>query len=563
METIKKITSPKELFAAVEKECYNIPSDYEVKVTLQDFDGKMACGNERVYIDITPAGNKYCDVVSIELILHSEDEYLSEKKASFTISYTRSGQGETNVLNGCFVNTYEEFSHFINTLLHYLAATSPMIFYPVFIRQVINHSLHHNEWDIKICDKTPNAMQMIISHALSILGRNGVHVVTRHMKNDNEHEAQSASRRDALIAHTFREGGDGRGHLVTIWADNRGRARVKTQGIDYEINRTHAYDIYHAVFQLAEKELSELITGDPQSLLKPIETINYHQQWEFLPEWARFNYGWEHLTTEKAVDMPKLLESLQSKRNYVGRANDMKTVTAHSENYTNSSEWYSEHVVEVKSHLTINHLTPTMVVHVKTEQPSHYRDMVLIEVSVHYDKDYFPDVENVISIRVPHNVLNIYRVLHELVLVFNNCVKRNAGDESIHIAALAHSMAREACMQTQKASLVAQARITNRAQLVNATLSEIYQHLDKEPEIQFDIAEKATVPSNDVTVCISSRNNDGTITIAGGSTPRILIKLGFNVLTLKEAPTRGEIKEFVDELMVLLKETPLGNQQED
>ena len=150
METIKKITSPKELFAAVEKECYNIPSDYEVKVTLQDFDGKMACGNERVYIDITPAGNKYCDVVSIELILHSEDEYLSEKKASFTISYTRSGQGETNVLNGCFVNTYEELSHFINTLLHYLAATSPMIFYPVFIRQVINHSLHHNEWDIKI-----------------------------------------------------------------------------------------------------------------------------------------------------------------------------------------------------------------------------------------------------------------------------------------------------------------------------------------------------------------------------------------------------------------------------
>lgn len=563
METIKKITSPKELFAAVEKECYNIPSDYEVKVTLQDFDGKMACGNERVYIDITPAGNKYCDVVSIELILHSEDEYLPEKKASFTISYTRSGQSETNVLNGCFVNTYEELSHFINTLLHYLAATSPIIFYPVFIRQVINHSLHHNEWDIKICDKTPNAMQMIISHALSILGRNGVHVVTRHMKNDNEHEAQSASRRDALIAHTFREGGDGRGHLVTVWADRRGRARVKTQGIDYEINRTRAYDIYHAVFQLAEKELSELITGDHLSLLKPIENINYHQQWEFLPEWARFNYGWEHLTTEKAVDMPKLLESLQSKRNYVGRANDVKTVTAHSENYTNSGEWYSEHVVEVKSHLTINHLTPTMVVHVKTEQPSHYRDMVLIETSVHYDKDYFPDVENVISIRVPHNVLNIYQVLHELVLVFNNCVKRNAGDESIHIAALAHSMARGAYMQTQKASPATQARITNRAHLVNATLSEIYQHLDKEPEIQFNIAEKVTVPSNDVTVCMSSRNNDGTVTIVGESTPKILIKLGYNILTLKEAPTHGEVKEFVDELIALLKETPLGNQQDD
>ena len=316
-------------------------------------------------------------------------------------------------------------------------------------------------------------------------------------------------------------------------------------------------------FKLAEKELSELITGDPLSLLKPIETVNYHQQWEFLPEWARFNYGWEHLTTEKAVDMPKLLESLQSKRNYVGRANDIKTVTSHSDNYTNSSEWYSEHVVEVKSHLTINHLTPTMVVHVKTEQPSHYRDMVLIEVSVHYDKDYFPDVENVISIRVPHNVLNIYRVLHELILVLNNCVKRNAGDKSIHIADLSHSMARAAYMQTQKVSPAAQARITNMAHLVNATLSEIYQLLNKEPEIQFDIAEKVTVPSNDVTVCISSRNNDGTITIAGKSEPRILIQLGYNILTLKETPTRGEVKEFVDELVALLKETPLGNQQDD
>lgn len=563
METLKKITSPKELFTAVEKECCNIPSDYEVKVTLQDFGGKMACGNERVYIDITPAGNKYCDVVSIELILHSEDEYLSEKKLSFTISCTRSGQGEINVLNGCFFNTYEELAHFINTLLHYLASIRPIIFHPGFIEQIIRHGLHHNEWDIEICDKTPTAMQMVISHALQILGRNGIHVVTRRMKNGNEHEAQPVSEWDALIAHTFREGGDGRGHLVTVWADRRGRARVKTQGIDYEINRTHAYDIYHAVFQLAEKELNELITGDPLSLLKPVETINYHQQWEFLPEWARFNYGWEHLTTEKAVDTPKLLESLQSKRNYVGRANDMKTVTTHSENYTNSSEWYSEHVVEVKSHLTINHLTPTMVVHIKTEQPSHYRDMVLIEASVHYDKDYFPDVENVISIRVPHNVLNIYQVLHELVLVFNNCVKRNAGDESIHIAALAHSMAREAYMQTQKASPVAQARITNRAHLVNATLLEIYQHLDKEPEVQFNIAEKATVPSNDVTVCISSRNNDGTVTIEGKSEPRILIKLGYNILTLKESPTRGEVKEFVDELIALLKETPLGNQQDD
>ena len=57
METLKKITSPEELFSAVEKECCDIPSDYEVKVTLQDFGGKMACGNARVYIDITPAGH--------------------------------------------------------------------------------------------------------------------------------------------------------------------------------------------------------------------------------------------------------------------------------------------------------------------------------------------------------------------------------------------------------------------------------------------------------------------------------------------------------------------------
>ena len=562
MGTINKITSPEELFAAVEKECCDIPSDYEVKVTLQDFGEKMACGNERVYIDITPAGNKYCDVVSIELILHSEDEYFLEKKVSFAVSCTRSGQGEINVLNGCFVNTYEELSHFVNTLLHYLASVRPIIFNPGFIKQIIRHGLHHNEWDIEIFDKTPTAMQMVISHALSILRRNGTHVVTRRMKNDNKCDTQPVSEWDALIAHTFREGGDGRGHLVTVWSDRRGRARVKTQGTDYEINRTHAYDIYHAVFQLAEKELSELITGDPLSLLKPIETVNHHQQWEFLPEWARFNYGWEHLTTEKAVDMPKLLESLQSKRNYVGRANDMKTVTAHSDNYTNSSEWYSEYVVEVKSHLTINHLTPTMVVHVKTEQPSHYRDMVLIEVSVHYDKDYFPDVENVISIWVPHNVLNIYRVLHELILVFNNCVKRNA-DGNPHIAALAHSMAREAYMKTQKVSPAAQARITNRAHLVNVTLSEIYQLLNKEPEIQLNIAEKAIVPSNDVTVCISSRNNDGTLTIAGGAVPKILIQLGYNILTLKETPTRGEITEFIDELVALLKETPLGSQQDD
>ena len=561
METLKKITSPKELFTVVEKECRDIPSDYEVKVTLQDFGEKMACGNERVYIDITPAGNKYCEVVSIELILHSEDEYFLEKKVSFAVSCTRSGQGERNVLNGCFVNTYEELAHFVNTLLHYLASVRPIIFNPGFIKQIIRHGLHHNEWDIEICDKTPTAMQMVISHALSILRRNGTHVVTRRMKNDNKCDTQSVSEWDALIAHTFREGGDGRGHLVTVWADHRGRARVKTQGIDYEINRTRAYDIYHAVFQLAEKELSELITGDPLSLLKPIETVNYHQQWEFLPEWARFNYGWEHLTTEKAVDMPKLLESLQSKRNYVGRANDMKTVTVHSGNYTNSSEWYSEHVVEVKSHLTINHLTPTMVVHIKTEQPSHYRDMVLIEVSVHYDKDYFPDVENVISIRVPHNVLNIYRVLHELILVFNNCVKRNA-DGNTHIAELAHSMAREVYTQTQKVSPATQPRITNKAHLVNVTLSEIYQRLDKEPEIQFNFTEKVTVPSNDATMDISSRNNDGTLTITGGAAPKILIQLGYNILTLKETPTRGEIKEFIDELVALLKETPLGNQQD-
>lgn len=563
MENIKKVTSSKELFAVVEKECCDIPSDYEVKVTLQDFGEKTACGNERVYIDVTPVGNKYCDVVSIEIILHSEDEYFLEKKVSFTISCTRSGQRETDVLNGCFVNTYEELSHFINTLLHYLASVSPIFFYPGFVKQIIRHGLHHNEWDIEICDKTPTAMQMVISHTLQILGRNGVHVVTRRMKNDNNCDTQPVSEWDALIAHTFRGGGNGRGHLVTVWSDRRGRARVKTQGTDYEINRTHAYDIYNAVFQLAEKELSELITGDPLSLLKPIETVNYHQQWEFLPEWARFNYGWEHLTTEKAVDMPKLLESLQSKRNYVGRANDIKTVTAHSENYTNSGEWYSEHVVEVKSHPTINHLDPTMVVHVKTEQPSHYRDMVLIEVSVHYDKDYFPDVENVISIRVPHNVLNIYRVLHELVLVFNNCVKRNAGDESIHIAALAHSMAREVYTQTQKVSPATQARITNKAHLVNVALSEIYQRLDKEPEIQFNFTEKVTVPSNDVTMGISSRNNDGTLTIAGEAAPKILIQLGYNILTLKETPTHGEVKEFVDELIALLKETPLGNQQDD
>lgn len=118
-------------------------------------------------------------------------------------------------------------------------------------------------------------------------------------------------------------------------------------------------------------------------------------------------------------------------------------------------------------------------------------------------------------------------------------------------------------MKTQKVSPAAQARITNRAHLVNVTLSEIYQLLNKEPEIQLNIAEKAIVPSNDVTVCISSRNNDGTLTIAGGAVPKILIQLGYNILTLKETPTRGEITEFIDELVALLKETPLGSQQDD
>lgn len=108
-----------------------------------------------------------------------------------------------------------------------------------------------------------------------------------------------------------------------------------------------------------------------------------------------------------------------------------------------------------------------------------------------------------------------------------------------------------------------QARITNKAHLVNVTLSEIYQRLDKEPEIQFNFTEKVTVPSNDVTMDISSRNNDGTLTIAGGAAPKILIQLGYNILTLKETPTRGEIKEFIDELVALLKETPLGNHQDD
>ena len=98
MEIPKKITSPKELFTAVEKEFRGIPSDYEATVTLQDLGGKMVRDNERIFVDITPAGNKHCGVLSLGLILEEKNEFSLRKRVYFSVSGKKSGQGVKDVL---------------------------------------------------------------------------------------------------------------------------------------------------------------------------------------------------------------------------------------------------------------------------------------------------------------------------------------------------------------------------------------------------------------------------------------------------------------------------------
>ena len=557
METLKKITSPKELFAATEKEFRGIPSDYEETVTLQDLGGKMVRDNERVFVDITPAGNKYCGVLSLGLILEDKNDFSMRKRVYFSVSCTNSGQGEKDVLYGFLGETQEELHHFLNTVLYYLASTKPRFLCSGLVRNLIMHSIHHrNEWEVTICDNSDlGATRMVIEAALDELRREGVHATVRRIKTDGSH---GDAGRVIEVARTFR---DSSGKLVTVWVDQRGRARVKTRGKDYEIICRNAPDTYLVVKKLAEGKLEELLSYDLPAVLQPIETTRDKEQWEFLPEWARYEYGWEKLTSETFVGMPQLLDLLKSKLEYVGRAHDIKANAANKNMRLNASDWYADHIIEVTSRRTINNATPTMVIHVKTEEPSGYRDMVTIEATVHYSDKDFPDVENVVAILVPHNALNIYSALHELILIFNNCVKRNAGTDETSVSYLAHAMAQETYAQVPKISPESQHRITNAVHLVNLTLSEVYGHASKEPELRVHMPVKA-LRRGDIIINMTSKTTEGAVIISGHATPTLTSKADRAPLTVRETPTHEEVVDLVDELVELLKDPPLDNRSD-
>lgn len=563
METPKKITSPKELFAATEKEFRGIPSDYEATVTLQDLGGKMVRDNERVFVDITPAGNKYCGVLSLGLILEDKNDFSMRKRVYFSVSCTKSGQGEKDVLYGFLEETQEELHHFLNTVLYYLAATKPRFLCSGLSRNLVMHNIHHhNEWEVTICDNSDlGATRMVIDAALDELKREGVHATVRRINTDDSHgdaRCNMGAGRIIKVAHTFR---DSSGKLVTVWADQRGRARVKTRGKDYEITRRNTRDIYLAVKKLAEGKLEELLSYDLPAVLQPIETTRDKEQWEFLPEWARYEYGWEKLTSETFVDMPQLMDLLKSRLEYVGRAHDIKTSAVSKTMRLNASDWYADHIIEVTSRRTINDATPTMVIHVKTEEPSGYRDMVTIETTVHYGENDFPDVENVAAILVPHNALNIYSVIHELILIFNNCVKRSAGTDETSVSYLAHAMAQEAYAQVPKISPESQHRITNAVHLLNLALSEVYGHASKEPELRVHMPVKA-LRRGDIIINMSSKTTEGAVIVSGHATPTLTSKADRTPLTVRETPTHGEVVDLVDELVELLKDPPLDNRQD-
>ena len=552
----EKITSIQDIFHTAKKGVEGKHGDYILMVSLQD----LGDGKKSVFIDITDDNFEVFNAISIELLLKGQNSFDKSEKIYFHVNSIQETVDEQELVEGFFDANDLELVQFLKTIVQLLTSLEyeekDGDYRFSILSEIILKNIHHDRWNVD-CKKSVGVADLVVKEALNSLTHEGFHIVEKELRGKEECEIKAfygPGYSNYTSVYSFLEkGDDGQADVVTIREEEPGRVVVKTRGVEYEIGSSRVCDIYQAVNSLATESLDELLSRGILVDLSLADASLKNKKGEFLPSWAQFDYEWKDLTAETLIDMPKLLKVLQNKRNYASRTNDIDFTVVRNENdaddHNRSSDKY---VIKVKSHKAVDGVNPLMVLSVKSENDSSRRGKVLIEAVVYYENAKgFPNKWNVISVLSPSNVLNVYRVIHQLILVLNATTKFHENSYDVSIKSMNGRMAYDAHCIMSHASPDSIQRITNINYLCSEVKSSLYQPLEDNIDVR-NVCKYDKPPRGVAIVDLSAKNLDGELVISDIKSPKITSTVMGVPLTVKETPTREEVRGMASELVEYL-----------
>lgn len=553
----EKITSIQDIFHTAKKEVEGKHGDYILMVSLQDLGDRK----KSVFIDITDDNFEVFDAISIELLLKRQNSFDKSEKIHFHVNSIQETVDEQELVEGFFDANDLELVQFLKTIVQLLTSLEYEekdgdYRFSILSEIILKNIHHHDRWNVD-CKKSVGVADLVVKEALNSLTHEGFHIVEKELRRKEECEIKSfygPGYSNYTSVYSFLEkGDDGQADVVTIREEEPGRVVVKTRGVEYEINSSRVCDIYQAINSLVTESIDELLSRGILADLSLTDASLKNKKGEFLPSWAQFDYEWKDLTAETLIDMPKLLKVLQNKRNYASRTNDIDfTVVRNKNDADNHNHSSDKYVIKVKSHKAVDGVNPLMVLSVKSENDSSRRGKVLIEAVVYYENAKgFPNKWNVISVLSPSNVLNVYRVIHQLILVLNATTKFHENSYDVLIKSMNGRMAYDAHCIMSHASPDSIQRITNINYLCSEVRSSLYQPLEDNIDVR-NVCKYDKPPYGVAIVDLSAKNLDGELVISDIESPKITSTVMGVPLTVKETPTCEEVRDIASELVEYL-----------
>lgn len=553
----EKITSIQDIFHTAKKEAEGKHGDYILMVTLQD----LGDSKKSVFIDITDDNFEIFDAISIELLLKRQSIFNNSEKIYFHVNSINETMDEQELVEGFFDANDLELVQFLKAIIQFLTSLEyeeeDGDYRFSLLNEIILKNIHHHDrWNID-CKKSVGVADLVVKEAVRSLAYEGFHIVEKKFRGKEEYEIKAfyiPGYSNYTSVYSFlKKGDDGQEDVVTMREEGLGRVVVKTRGVEYEIGSSRVCDIYQAVNSLATESLDELLSRGILAILSLADASLKNKKGDFLPSWAQFDYEWKDLTAETLIDMPKLLKVLQNKRNYASRTNDIDFTVVHNENDANNHHPSSDkYVIKAKSHKAVDGVNPLMVLSVKSENDSSRRGKVFIEAVVCYENTKgFPSKWNVISVLAPSNVLNVYRVIHQLILVLNATTKFHENSYDASIKSMNGRMAYDAHCIMSHASPDSIQHITNINYLCSVVRDSLYQPLEDNIDVQ-NVRKYDKPPRGVAIVDLSAKNLDGELVISDMESPKVTSTVMGVPLTVKQTPTREEVRDMTNELVEYL-----------
>ena len=553
----ERITSIQDIFFTAKKEAEGKHGCCLSVVTLQD----LGDGKESVFIDINDDDFEIFDALSIELTLKKKNSFGTGENICFSVNSIDEMRDGEELIEGFFDANELELVQFLKTIVHFLASVEQGEdngdYRFSLISGIISKNIHyHNRWGID-CKKSVGVADLVVEDAVNSLIEEGFHISKKPLRGKEKCKITAfyvPGYSGCISVYNFLQKGDeGQVNIVTIREEGPGRVVVKEKGVEYEINSSRVFDIYQTTKRLTTESLDELISQGLLTVLSPANASLKNKKGEFIPSWAQFDYDWEDLTAETLIDMPKLLKVLQNKRNYVSRFNDIEFTVVHNENDTDErNSRNDEYVIKVRSHKAVNNVKPLMILNVKPENHGSRRKKMLIEAVAYYDNTKeFLDKWNITSVLTSSSVLNVYRVIHQLILVLNAAAKLYEDAYDISIKNMPGNMAYDAYCAVSHASPDSIQRITNINYLCSVARDSLYQPLEDNIDVQ-NVRKYDKPPRGVAIIDLSSKNLDGELVISDMESPKVTSTVMGVPLTVKETPTIEEVRDMASELVEYL-----------